>query len=157
MKKFRILALVGALFLVLSACGNREPVPETTEEAQMDGVTITYYHGNERGSQLVEETTLIPKLTAQALLDLLTEQKVIPENTTVRNFKLTGGIITLDLSREFEEGVRDLSRGKEEVVMGSLVNTFLKTYEAEGLDLTTEGRILKTRYHIYDSLLTVYH
>ena len=152
MKKVHLFA-VCMLLLALTACGAGEETVETTEAQLTDGVSITYYHGNDRGSQLVAETTLIPKLTAQALLDLLAEQKVIPQGTGVRNFRLADGVITLDLTREFEEEAQTLSRSKEEIMVGSLVNTFLETYEASGLELTTEGRILKTRHHLYDGVL----
>ena len=153
MKKLRYLVFLAAMVLLLTGCGGKEENTETTEAPVTDGVSVTYYHGNDWGS-VVPETTLIPKLTAQALLDLLAEQKVIPEGTTVRNFKLTEGIINLDLSKEFETEAKNLGSFKEQIMLGALVNTFLDAYDAEGLELTTEGRILKTGFHVYDDILT---
>ena len=153
MKKWMILALLGAMLMTMCACGAKEEVQETTVSPETEGDRVTYYHGDKFGDTLIPETTLVPRLTAQALVDLLVEQKVIPEGTKVRNFKSAGGIITLDLSREFEEQARSLGSTGEYVLVGSLVNTFLTTYEAQGMDLTTEGRDLATGHNIYDYTL----
>ena len=152
-KRLRIFAAAAAVLMLLTACGAKEEPAETTTEPLTDGVSVVYYHGDESASYLVEETTLLPKLTAQALLDLLSEQKIIPEGTRVRNFQLSQGTITLDLSREFEEGIQGLGTSGEYMMLGSLVNTFLRTYEASGLELTTEGRDLQTGHNVYDEVL----
>lgn len=153
MKKYMLLALIGAMLMTFFACGAKEEVIETTAAPETEGDLVTYYHGDKFGDTLIPETTLVPRLTAQALVDLLIEQKVIPEGTRVRNFKSAGGIITLDLSKEFEEQAQSLGSAGEYVLLGSLVNTFLTTYEATGLDLTTEGRDLATGHNIYDYTL----
>ena len=150
MKKYMLLALIGAMILTMFACGAKEEPQETTLPADTEGDLVTYYHGDKFGDVLISETTLVPRLTAQALVDLLIEQKVVPEGTKVRNFKRSGGIITLDLSKEFEEEARSLGSTGEYVLVGSLVNTFLTTYEAQEMDLTTEGRDLATGHNIYD-------
>ena len=156
MKKWILLVLVGAILLTGAACHKEEEIMETTSAPETEGDVVIYYHGDKHGSRLVEETTLVPRLTAQALVDLLAEQKVIPQGTRVRNFKLKQGIITLDLSKEFEEGAQGLGSSGENVLLGSLVNTFLATYEAKGLDLTTEGRSLVTGHDVYDYTLEFY-
>ena len=148
--------LTAAMLLLLYGCGKAREPEEITEAPETDGVTVTYYHGDKYGDHLIEETTLIPRLTAQAVVDLLVEQKVIPEGTTVRNFRLYNGIITLDLSKEFEKEAQSLRSSGEYVLMGSLVNTFLSTYEARGMELTTEGRKLATGHDIYDYVLEFY-
>lgn len=150
MKKYMLLALIGAMILTMFACGAKEEPQETTLPADTEGDLVTYYHGDKFGDVLISETTLVPRLTAQALVDLLIEQKVVPEGTKVRNFKRSGGVITLDLSKEFEEEARSLGSTGEYVLVGSLVNTFLTTYEAQEMDLTTEGRDLATGHNIYD-------
>ena len=142
--------------MTLFACGAKETVQETTASPETEGDLVTYYHGDKFGDTLIAETTLVPRLTAQALVDLLIEQKVIPEGTRVRNFKSAGGILTLDLSKEFEEQAQSMGTTGEYVLVGSLVNTFLTTYEATGMDLTTEGRDLVTGHNIYDYTLEFY-
>ena len=156
MKKLILLVLMGAMLLSLASCGGKSEPAETTLAPETEGDLVTYYHGDKFGSQLVEETTLVPRLTAQAMVDLLIEQKVVPEGTKVRNFKLTGGIITLDLNRAFEDEAKSLRSSSEKVLMGCLVNTFLTTYDADGMDLTTEGRILVTSHNVYDYTLKFY-
>ena len=148
----RIVSLLLVVLMMLTGCG-RETPEETTETQLTEGISVTYYHGNAGSSQFVAEETLIPKLTAQALLDLLIEQKVIPQGTRVRNFRVSHGIINLDVTAEFETEVQSLGGHAEHIMVGSLVNTFLATYEATGLELTTEGRILKTKRNIYDGVL----
>ena len=153
MKKWMILALIGAMVMTMFACGAKDEPQETTVPADTEGDVVTYYHGDKFGDVLISETTLVPRLTAQALVDLLIEQKIIPEGTRVRNFKRSSGIITLDLSKEFEEQAQSLGSTGEYVLVGSLVNTFLTTYEAQGMDLTTEGRDLATGHNVYDYTL----
>ena len=156
MKKYMGVWLLILLLLSLAACGGSREGTETTVAPDPEGLTVTYYHGAGRGSKLIEESVQIPKLTAQGILDLMIREEILPENTKIRNFRLSQGVITLDLSAAFEEGIQGLSKSGERVMMGSLVNTFLTVYEAEGLDLTIEGRVLKTTRHIYDDTLRFY-
>ena len=112
--------------------------------------------GTAGASELVREEGRIPKLTAQNLVNLLIEEKVLPEGVRVRNFQVAQKLISLDLTGEMEEAAGKLGTSGEYILMGSLVNTFLSNYDAEQLELTIEGRKLATGHEIYDEPLGFY-
>ncbi len=155
MKKMKILALLGAMVMLLMACGadshNAETVPTETTESNM--VTVTYYHRDGSANRLVADTAKLEKLTAQNLIDLLTEQEMLPEGVRVLNFQQENGIITLNVSAELGEAFQDLSSSKGRVLLGSLVNTFLDVYNADGIDLTSAGRHLEGGHKLYNDIL----
>ena len=157
MKKIWILALAGAIIVGLLSCGQAdqtETVPAETEGSNM--ISVTYYHGDKWGNKLVEETGTIEKLTAQNLIDLLAETGAIPEGIRVLNFQLTGDIITLNLSHEMQEAAEGKGSSGEYILMGSLVNTLLTAYDAEGIDLTSAGARIQTGHDYYDYILEFY-
>ena len=74
------------------------------------------------------------ELDAQLLIDKMAELGVIEEGVKVKSFDNKDGVLTLDLSA--------LSGSKDELVITSIVNTFIQNYEAEEMSLSVNGEKL---------------
>ena len=130
-------------------------VPETPEAPAISAITVTYYHGDESAEKLVSETEEVPELSAQALMDLLHEKEVLSSPVTVNSFTVdNNNIIQLDVSSNFSKLVSSMGTAGETIIIGSLVNTFLDAFEADGLYIKVDGEDLATGHNIYDFLLT---
>lgn len=162
MKKWICWCCTLAVLLSLSGCGSREEVPaaETTVPAAVVETEppvamepAVYYHGDENAEKLVQAEGKIPGLSPQNLIDLLARKKVIPEGIVVWEFSQEDGILSLDLSHEFGDAAAQMGTSGEYIILGSLTNTFLTAYGADGLNLTIEGNPLETGHNIYDFTL----
>ena len=130
-------------------------VPETPEAPAISAISVTYYHGDESAEKLVSEAGEIPELSAQALMDLLYEKEVLSSPVTVNSFSVdNNNIIQLDVSSNFSELVNSMGTAGETIIIGSLVNTFLDAFEADGLYIKVDGEDLATGHNIYDFVLT---
>ena len=149
MKKLWIALLCAVLLLNLTACGDSGKEEQESTEP-LTGVEVTYYHTEGWMYKLVPETARIPKLTAQALIDILIEEEILPEGTQVRNFKVSHNLIILDLTAQLEEVFDSKGSTGDQVILGSIVNTFLSNDDADSLKLTAEGRFLTSGRTIYN-------
>lgn len=90
----------------------------------------------------------------QELIDALTEQQALPQGVEVLSFAMEGQKLRLDLNADYGEAVRSMGTAGEQMLLGSVVLTFLQAYEAQSLTLTVEGETLETGHNIYDYPLT---
>ena len=149
------------LLLSITGCGGKkapEPTePETTAAAETEPpvpmIPAAYYYGDENAEKLLKAEGEIPGLSAQNLIDLLARRQVLPEGIVVWEFQNEEGILSLDLSHEFADAAGQMGSAGEYILLGSLTNTFLDAYGAQGLNLTVEGNPLETGHNIYDFTL----
>lgn len=138
-----------------------EPEGEQTPDvpdASMEGlppdepVVVTRYSGNDNADGFVTTQAVLEALTPEALFALLTEAGSIPEQTVCISFAQSedGRTLTLDVSRQFADGIMQMGTAGETMMLGSLVNTFLSAYGAEELILSVEGLPLETGHNVYD-------
>lgn len=183
MKRMVLLLLCGAFVLLLSGCGSQpvqeklpsdveaetqeplepeavappeEPITEPETEPESESVTVTLYYGDENAEHILSREEQVAEVTPQVLADLLYDQGVFSHSFAVNSCKVEEGVLKLDLDEHFEEMLQSTGTAGEYIMMGSLVNTFLDAYEAEGVDLTVNGEILETGHSIYDWILTFY-
>ena len=139
----RILLVVGVLLAVLVAgvagwrlwSARNAPPPAVAVDTTQTGVrAMTLYFADERGDSLVAETReMIESEDVHGLVSALVVALakgparrgtgVLPPGTTVVHAYLDDrGLLTLDLSRAFQQGFQGGSRA-EELAVGSLVRT----------------------------------
>ncbi len=128
--------------------GRAEKVPDPNAP-ELDLVSI--YSGNDDATGLVVNMEGIEELDAQHIVDLLATAGVLEEGTVVNSFEVEGGekagpgvevtegaggerIGTLDLSKVPESGTAG-----EQVILGSIGNTFIESFELDKLKLLVNG------------------
>ena len=165
-RKLLVLILLFSLMTGCAAAGSNctqdhsaSTVDNTEQES--NSVLVTLYEGNDAGTGLTASVTRLSELTGAALTDALTAIGAIPARTQCLH--CSSGVmedgtvrLSLDLSVDFEEGVRVMGSAGETLILASLVNTFLEAFEADALELTIDGESLETNHNLYDSLFSAY-
>jgi len=112
---------------------------------------VQLYHGDENYENIISKEVEIDELSPQLLMDMLFQEGVFSQSVSVNSFTVDNyNIIHLDLSEQFGDMLKSTGTTGEFVMVGSLVNTFLSAFEADGLCFTLEGEILETGHSIYD-------
>lgn len=137
---------------------NQEELLENKTDFQMQ--KIIYYRPNENADGLIQEETELEEVSADVIIAILIGDRTIPEDVSVLDFAETEvdgeAALNLDLSFEFQKYIMGMGTAGENVVMGSLVNSFLDTFEAEKILITCEGQTLESGHVIYDKYMSRY-
>lgn len=133
-------------------------VPPKEDEPQEEGITI--YYGDENAEHIL--STQIPKqeVTPELLVEELAKRDILTSDVKVNSIKETNkdGVKTLavDFGEKFREIIFSQGSSGEYIMMGSVVDTFLKAYGAESMTITVEGDVLESGHCIYESEMTFY-
>lgn len=131
---------------------------ENEAEPKEEGITI--YYGDENAEHILSTQIPKQKVTPELLVAELAKRDILTSDVTVKSFKETkkGDVKTLavDFGEKFREILFSQGSSGEYIMMGSVVDTFLKAYGAESMTITVEGDILESGHCIYDSEMTFY-
>jgi hypothetical protein len=61
--------------------------------------------------------------------------------------------LKLDLSSNFVEGLLNMGTAGEYLTMGAVVNSFLDTYQADGIEITAGGNVIETGHTSFEGVL----
>jgi len=174
--KLIMLFTAALLALTLCACGKTEtviiPVERSAAETSAPAVEIpdispvdkdadipeyivNIYFGDENAENLLHEAIIINELSPDALLQKLLEKGVFSEEVAAGAFSVDNyNIIHLDLDESFSRQMNSMGTSGEYIMLGSLANTFIDAFDADGLSLTVDGKTLETGHTIYDFTIT---
>ncbi|MGN0400468.1 MAG: hypothetical protein ACI4EO_10150 [Blautia sp.] len=137
---------------------------ESTEQAEVpaetvkEGGIIVLYVPNENADGWTISETEISQVSPDAIIGQLVGAGVIVDSVTVQSFEeMDEGdslILKLDLSDNFAEGLRSMGSAGETLLMGAVVNSFLDTYGADGIQITAGGNPIETGHTIYEGTLS---
>ena len=136
---------------------NAESAETPVEEAQEGAIIVLYVpNDNADGWDICESE--ISQISPDAIIGQLVGAGVIVDSVTVQSFaeEAQGAslILKLDLSENFAEGLRSMGSAGEILVMGAVVNSFLDTYGADGIQITAGGNAIETGHTIYEGTLS---
>lgn len=131
---------------------------ENEGEPKEEGITI--YYGDENAEHIVSAQIPKQKITPELLVAELAKRNILTSDVTVNSLKeeKKNGAKTLavDFGEKFREVLFSQGSAGEYIMMGSVVDTFLKAYGAESMTITVEGDILESGHCIYDSEMKFY-
>lgn len=146
-----------------------EVAEEEKNEEQLDKVTpaptpeedkLWIYYGDENAENLLIDGIEKQKVTPELLISELSKRNVISKDTKINSIKETknsnGKTLELDFSEKFQEDLFNQGSSGEFIMMGSVVNTFLRAYEADSMTITVNGNILESGHCIYESPMKAY-
>lgn len=125
---------------------------ETPEEKQ-----VTLYLPNKDADGWDVKNNQMEQITPDIIIGQLVGAGAIPDSVTVVSFGEDQGenglILKLDLSSNFAEGLLNMGSEGEYLTMGSVVNSFLDTYQADGIEVTAGGNVIETGHTSFEGVL----
>lgn len=111
--------------------------------------TIWVYYGDENAEHLL--ATLYPSAADEySVLAALRTMGHFDGSVELLSFTKAGGEITLDFNEAFAQRIRSTGTAGEYIIMGSLVNTYLDTFNAATVTVTVEGSTWESGHVVYD-------
>lgn len=158
MQKWIIIIIIGiiailGIFIVLNVEIETEYIPESeVEETEMRNTIISLYYINKETGTLTKESQMIDskellKNPYKKLLEMLIlgpkderNAKVISENTKIYEVKFDKGIVAVNFSKEFVEGVE---LDKLQMSKKAIYQTLTELTEVKDIRILVEGEVLE--------------
>lgn len=140
-----------------SEAEKKEDTTKETESAESQEEQLTLYLPNENADGWNVTKNQIEQVTPDIIIGQLVGAGAIPDSVTVVSFGEDQGenglILKLDLSSNFVEGLLNMGTAGEYLTMGAVVNSFLDTYQADGIEITAGGNVIETGYTSFEGVL----
>lgn len=122
---------------------------ESIETESNDLTRFTLYTPNENADGFIATEVEGDKLTP---MEVLIEAGVLTEDILLNEvmWEENGTQLTLDFGSAFRALVLSLGTAGEQMLIGSVVNTFLSAYQVDTVLITVEGEILESGHVVYD-------
>lgn len=134
-----------------------EDTTKETESAESQEEQLTLYLPNENADGWNVTKNQIEQVTPDIIIGQLVGSGAIPDSVTVVSFGEDQGenglILKLDLSSNFAEGLLNMGTAGEYLTMGAVVNSFLDTYQADGIEITAGGNVIETGHTSFEGVL----
>lgn len=138
---------------------SKETTQEEPEKESPDApetFELTVYYPDDNLDSFEEKTVDVTAIDGQTIVDQLILVGVIPVHTKVNKIENTTKQLRVDFSSNFADIVNNVGSSGEILKIGSVVNTFLKAYNAKEMVITVDGKVLESGHNIYDYPLTFY-
>ena len=126
-----------------------------SEESQEEQLTLYLPNENADGWNVTKNQT--EQITPDIIIGQLVGAGAITDSVTVVSFGEDQGekglILKLDLSSNFAEGLLNMGTAGEYLTMGAVVNSFLDTYQADGIEITAGGAVIETGHTSFEGVL----
>lgn len=134
-----------------------EGTTKETESEESQEEQLTLYLPNENADGWNVTKNQIEQITPDIIIGQLVGAGALPDSVTVVSFGEDQGekglILKLDLSSNFAEGLLNMGTAGEYLTMGSVVNSFLDTYQADGIEITAGGAVIETGHTSFEGVL----
>ena len=126
---------------------------DNSSKEEENGIRI--YYADSQAEHVISENIGEEEVTPELLLSQLAKHNVISKNTKVNSIKQTksesdGNCLAVDFSQEFQDDLFTQGTAGEFLMMGSVVNTFLRAYDADSMTITVNGNPLESGHCIYE-------
>ena len=140
-----------------SEAEKKEDITKETESEKSQEEQLTLYLPNENADGWNVTKNQIEQVTPDIIIGQLVGAGAIPDSVTGVSFGEDQGenglILKLDLSSNFVEGLLNMGTAGEYLTMGSVVNSFLDTYQADGIEITAGGNVIETGHTSFEGVL----
>ena len=114
------------------------------------GESVIVYVPDEQGETLTPVGADAEDDSDQALVDALIAAGSLPEGVAVNSSSTADGVLTLDMNAAYGEAVRSSGTTGENMLIYSLVNTFVQARGVDSVIITVDGAPLESGHEIYD-------
>ena len=127
-----------------------EPAVQPENPNPSGGESVVGYVPDEQGETLTPVGTDAEDDSDQALVDALITAGSLPEGVAVNSSSTTDGVLTLDMNAAYGDAVRSSGTTGENMLIYSLVNTFVQARGVDSVIITVDGAPLESGHEIYD-------
>ena len=127
-----------------------EPAVQPENPNPSGGESVVVYVPDEQGETLTPVGTDAEDDSDQALVDALITAGSLPEGVAVNSSSTTDGVLTLDMNAAYGDAVRSSGTTGENMLIYSLVNTFVQARGVDSVIITVDGAPLESGLEIYD-------
>ena len=140
---------------------NTEPVdenPVVNEPVDSVDTPMVYYvyYPNADANGLEISVVDTDELTHGRLLKSWKMAGGFNDEIKINTFEIVDNIIVVDFNQAFGDLVCSMGSSGEAMVVNSVVNTFVDTYQASAFRFTVEGEVLESGHVVYDFDLNFY-
>ena len=114
------------------------------------GESVVVYVPDEQGETLTPVGADAADDSDQALVDALITAGSLPEGVAVNSSSTADGVLTLDMNAAYGEAVRSSGTTGENMLIYSLVNTFVQARGVDSVIITVDGAPLESGHEICD-------
>ena len=159
MRKFISIVLCFFIFTGCAAQGtieSRTPStvpPETTAavlETLPPEIPLEIFVPDENAESFRIVSTNVYELDPLLITALLIEHSILHSDVTLISAELVDTQLTLDFNQAFADQLKTYGTSGERMMIGCVVNTFLRAYDAQTVYITIDGGILESGHVIYD-------
>lgn len=127
---------------------------DNSAEEEESGIRI--YYADSQAEHVISENIGEEEVTPELLLSQLAKHNVVSKQTKINSIKQTksgsdGNSLAVDFSQEFQDDLFTQGTAGELLMMGSIVNTFLRAYDADSMTITVNGNPLESGHCIYEN------
>lgn len=151
---------IGEVRAVLAPADNLRgfTVVEKTTDWNPNGVQVTVYVPDNWIMNLVPKKVWVNSIGEQELFQTIIQElkmEGILEQAELKNMTIQGEWLILDFDRAFSDQVNAAGLTGENIIIGSVVNSFLDAYpQCRSVTITVEGRTWESGHVVYDGPLT---
>ena len=127
-----------------------EPAVQPENPNPSGGESVVVYVPDEQGETLTPVGTDAEDDSDQALVDALITAGSLPEGVAVNSSSTTDGVLTLDMNAAYGDAVRSSGTTGENMLIYSLVNTFVQARGVDSVIITVDGAPRESGHEIYD-------
>lgn len=128
---------------------------------QTGKVPMKVYYGDSNAEFVVSKTVYVPEITEEQVVSALIQASILPEDAKVLNLKIgEEGVnsesksLQVDFNKAVATAMNATGTSGEEIMIRSIVNTFLSAYGASTVKFTVEGKPLESGHAVYDEYMT---
>ena len=130
---------------------------EATDSAEKEEDGISIYHGDDNAEYIIEDKIPKQEVTPELLIKELAKRGILEENTSVNSLNIEKSQQNgTSLQVDFQDELYRQGTAGEFIMMGSVVDTFLKAYEADTMTITVNGNTLESGHCIYEGDMKFY-
>lgn len=135
---------------------NQDEADKKEDVAKDEEILITVYYPNDNSDGVEKEEMKCKQLTPENIWALLKSKEVVAENTKVNSLNKEENTLKLDVNTAFGEQLRSYGTAGENMLMQSVVNTFLDAYGCEQIQITEDGSTLVSGHREYADMIHKY-
>lgn len=169
-KKIMILSCICLISLAIVGCSKQESkkaqdkkevVKEELAEPMNSGKDyILIYYGDRQGETLLSKKVYMNKITGDSIVRELSQMSILDKKISLNSCKEKKDedkvFLALDFNEDFQLQFSNSGTSGERIMMGSVVNSFLSAFQYDSVEITINGRMLKSGHGEYESLQQKY-